>query len=311
MKPLTLRLLGCGLLLCAIAAEIQIRAQAQDNNALPSPKMIGIPNAKPENNPPSVSIAFPKDGQRVGESIIRTVVTASDDTRVESFHFSINGTSISGPQGDWYWAPGMPAPWGASVGLNPGTNTFAVQCGDYWGNIANTSVTFVYEPGSDITLDIANGGQVTPNYQGQSLDPGKTYSMTAHAAKGFRFDGWSGSVTNRRPKLTFVMQPDLFFSADFTDVLRPINIVMFPRANRRVANTTALIANGKAADNSAVTNVFYQLNDSGWESATTTNAWLNWETAPLSPVSGRNLLQSYAVDDSGLPSRTNRMRFKY
>src|SRR5258708_2618075 len=130
MKPLTLGLLGCALLLCAVAGEIEIRAQDNNNNnVLPRPKMIGLPNAKPEHNPPSVSVAYPKDGQRVGESIIRTVITASDDARVESFHFSINGTSISGPQGDWYWAPGMPWRWGASIGLNPGTNTFAVQCG--------------------------------------------------------------------------------------------------------------------------------------------------------------------------------------
>ena len=85
---------------------------------------------------------------------------------------------------------------------------------------------------------------------------------------------------------------------------------MFPRANRTVTNTM-VIATGKAADNSAVTNVYYQINDSGWETAITTNAWINWESAALSPVSGRNVFESYAVDDSGLSSRTNRVRFHY
>jgi hypothetical protein len=318
MRPLTLaRLLSCSILFCAVPGEIEIRGQARNNNdndvlSAPTPKMIGIPNAKPEHNPPSVSIGYPKDGQRVGEAIIRTVVTASDDTRVESFRFSINGNPINGPQGGSFWAPGMPWPWGAEVALEPGTNTFGVVCGDYWGNAASASVTFVYVPGSDLMLDIANGGQVTPNYQGQSLEFGKTYSMTAHAAKGFRFDGWSGSVTSRRPRLTFVMEPDLLFSASFTDVSRPVNIVMSPRVNRIVTTSTeSFIATGKAVDNSSVTNVYYQLNDSGWETATTTNAWLNWETTPLTPVSGRNVLQSYAVDDSGLFSRTNRVRFRY
>ena len=299
-----LRLLGCGLL-WAVAGEIH----GQDN-AGPTPKMIALPNAQTEINPPSVAIEYPKNGQRVSQSVIRTLVSATDDTRVEYFSFSVNGISVSGTQGDWYWAPGMPWPWGVSIGLNPGTNTVDVLCVDYWGNAAGTSVTFVYVPDSDLTLDISNGGQVRPNYQGQSLELGRTYSMTAHPAKGFRFGRWSGSVSNRRPKLTFVMQPDLFFTAHFTDVSRPLNIIMFPWANRTVTNST-VIAAGKAADNSTVINVYYRLNDSGWETAITTNAWTNWETAALSPVSGRNLIKSYAVDDSGLPSRTNRVRFKY
>lgn len=308
MNSLTLRLFACGLV-GAAAGVSEIRAPAQ-NNPRTTPKMIGLPNAKPETNPPSVSIQYPKDGEQVGQSTIQAVITASDDTRVEYFQFSVNGTAINGPQGGWYWAPGTPWPWGASIGLNPGTNTFEVVCADYWGNTARASVTFEYVPGSSLTLDIASGGQVTPNYQGQSLEVGKTYSMTARAAKGFRFDGWSGSMTNRRPRLTFVMQPDLVLAAQFTDVLRPLDIITFPRPNRTVTNST-IIATGKAIDNSAVTNVYYQLNGSGWETAITTNAWLNWETAPLSPVPGRNLIESYAVDDSGLVSRTNRMRFKY
>ena len=204
----------------------------------------------------------------------------------------------------------MQWPWGASIGLNPGTNTFEVECNDYWGNTASASVKFVYAPGSDLTLEVAKGGQVKPNYQGQSLALGETYSMTAHPGKGFRFGGWSGSVSNVRPKLTFVMQPDLSLTARFSDISRPLDIIMFPRANRTVTNA-AVVATGKAADNSAVTNVYYQLNDSGWESAISTNAWTNWETAALSPVAGRNVIALYAVDDSGLASRTNRVKFKY
>ncbi len=232
-------------------------------------------------------------------ALLRATVT--DDTRVESFRFSVNGTSVNSPQGDWYWAPGMQQPWGTSIQFNPGTNTFEVVCGDYWGNTASASVTFVYVPGSNLTLDIGNGGQVTPNYQAQSLELGQTYSITAQSAKGFRFDGWSGSVSSSRPKLKFVMQPYLSLIARFTDVSRPVNIIRFPRANGTVTNTT-IVATGKAADNSAVTNVYYQLNDSGWETASTTNAWTNWESAALSPVSGRNVIESYAVDDSGLLS---------
>src|SRR5436190_17205267 len=131
------------LLFWTVAGEIR----GQDN-VRHAPKMISIPSATPETNPPSVRINSPKVGERVGESFIRTLITATDDTRVESFRFWVNGISVNGPQGEWYWAPGMPQPWGISIGLNPGTNTFAVQCSDYWGNMTSASVTFVYGPSS-------------------------------------------------------------------------------------------------------------------------------------------------------------------
>src|SRR5436190_11227303 len=135
MKPLMLRLLGCTLL-WIVASEI--RGQA---NAGPTLKMIGIPNAQPETNPPSVAIDYPKDGQRVSQSVIQTLISATDDTRVEYFSFAVNGIPVRGTQGDWVWAPGTPAPWGASIPLNPGTNTVDVLCVDYWGNAAGAVVT--------------------------------------------------------------------------------------------------------------------------------------------------------------------------
>src|SRR6185436_19014242 len=120
--------------------------------------------------------------------------------------------------------------------------------------------------GSGLKLDVGDGGQVKPNLQGQSLVMGQTYSMTAQPAKGFRFDGWSGSISSGRPKLTFVMQPALSFTASFRDVSRPVNIITFPRVNRTVKDTEVIVT-GKAADNSAVANVYYQLNHGGWETA--------------------------------------------
>jgi uncharacterized repeat protein (TIGR02543 family) len=307
MKFLFFRLVGCGLLL-AVTSEIHVQGG-------PSlfPKSIGIPFANPETNAPFVSIDYPTNHQQVGESVIQTLITATDDTRVEAFLFSLNGNDQA-----WSWAPGMQWPWGESIVLNPGVNTFEVVCADYWGNQSSTSVTFEYVPNvpkenvpnNSLALNIGNGGQVNPNYQGQVLTPGQTYSMTARPAKGFRFEGWSGSQTKTKPKLTFVMQPNLSFTARFKDVKRPLDIITFRRANA-TAKSGTIITTGKAADNSSVTNVYYQLNDGAWETATTTNAWKNWETAALSPVTGRNVIRSYAVDDSGLASRTNRVRFNY
>jgi hypothetical protein len=298
MKLLTFRLLCYGFF-WLISGELLLQAGSS-----PFTKSISIPYATPESNAPSVLVQYPTNNQQVSESSIQALVAASDDTRVESFRFTVNGT-----QGDWVWAPGLQWPWGASMALNPGVNTFEVLCADYWGNMTNVSVTFEYVPNSGFALQIGNGGQVTPNYQGQTLKVGQSYSMTAHPAKGFRFAGWSGGLVNSRPKLTFVMQPNLSLSARFKDIKRPLDIITFRRS--KALKSAVVIATGKAADNSAVMNVYYRLNDSAWQSAITTNAWRNWETDVLSPVPGKNLLQSYAVDDSGLASRTNRVKFNY
>src|SRR3954462_3218629 len=176
-----LRLPGCAALLCAVTVEIEVCGQVNNRTARPTPKAIGIPNAKPESNPPSISINFPTNGQQIGQSIIQTAFRAADDTRVEYFRCSVNGVTIGETNSGhgWYWAPGTPWPWAPSIALNPGTNTFQVDCTDYFGNGASATVAFVYVPASGLTLDIANGGEVTPNYQGQPLEAGKTYAMTA------------------------------------------------------------------------------------------------------------------------------------
>jgi hypothetical protein len=299
MKPLAFSLLGCCLL-----SNIPDKVYGQENSAVWT-KSIGIQYATPETNPPALSIDYPTNGQRVADAVIQAQLTATDDTRVESLRFTLNGV-----QGDWNWAPAMPYPWGDSLQLVPGVNTLGVECADYWGNLTSDSVTFEYLPGTGLALDIGNGGQIKPNYQGAALNMETTYSMTAHPGKGFKFDGWSGSISTNRPKLTFVMQPSLSLAAHFKDIKRPLNVITFKRA-RNNASGTVPFAVGKAADNSAVTNVYYQLNGSGWGTAITTNGWKNWETDGLTPVSGRNVLESYAVDDSGLNSRTNRLRFRF
>ena len=225
MKILPLRRTGL-VLFCLIAGNMYGGSSSWT-------KSISIPYATPETNPPVISIQYPTNNQRVGQSVIQTVISATDDTRVESLLFAVNGTS-----GNWSWAPGMQWPWGASITLNPGSNTFEVLCADYWGNTSSASVTFVYVPDTALVLDIENGGNVVPNYQGQTLNMGQNYSMTAHPAKGFRFEGWSGSLVSAKPKLTFGMQPNLSFTARFKDIKRPLNVVTFRRTSRAATKTT-------------------------------------------------------------------------
>src|SRR5215831_18402783 len=59
------------------------------------------------------------------------------------------------------------------------------------------------------------------------------------------------------------------------DSIRPTAIITYPAPNHTVINS-ALNVRGKAKDNVRVAFVYYQLNGTGWNKATTTNGWSNW-----------------------------------
>lgn len=65
-------------------------------------------------------------------------------------------------------------------------------------------------------------GIIRPNLNGQSLKPGKTYSMSATPSAGYLFAGWLGGVTSTAPSLKFAMQPNLVVEALFVTNLFPV-----------------------------------------------------------------------------------------
>ncbi|MEO6182773.1 MAG: hypothetical protein ABIP71_06705, partial [Verrucomicrobiota bacterium] len=68
----------------------------------------------------------------------------------------------------------------------------------------------------DKLVVIVNGlGTVQPNLDGRQLDIGHKYSMTAKAARGQLFEGWSKSVVSSNAKLGFVMKPNQVIQANF------------------------------------------------------------------------------------------------
>src|SRR5207245_1820727 len=109
--------------------------------------------------------------------------------------------------------------WTADPVLTPGPNLLQAYAVDTSSNTsALRSVSFVYVVSEPVSVQIDGLGQVTPNYDGQLLELGQTYTMTAKPARGFAFTGWSGSVSNAKPKLTFVMASNLAFTATFKDI---------------------------------------------------------------------------------------------
>jgi hypothetical protein len=93
------------------------------------------------------------------------------------------------------------------------------------------------------------------------------------------------------------------------DLTRPSIAINSPTANQQWSNST-FVVKGKASDNVEVANVFLQLNEDSWTTATTTNGWTNW-TASVTVAPGANLLRAYSEDSSGNISRTNTVSFVY
>jgi hypothetical protein len=158
-----------------------------------------------------------------------------------------------------------------------------------------------------VTVQMVGMGTVTPNYDGQSLEIGKTYTITAKAAKGFKFANWSGSVSGNSPKLKFVMAPGMTLTATFEDVKDPALVITYPAAKRSITNSV-IAATGRASDNAAIAAVYFNFNNNGWMLASGTT---NWVTPDLALIPGKNTIQAYAVDVNGNFSKTNKITFNH
>jgi hypothetical protein len=258
-----------------------------------------------DTNSPVLHVFFPTPGLRVTNSLslFTAVGTASDNVAVAAVFCQLNG-------GAWTNATGTNN-WTAAVTLTAGTNIFSAYAADTSGNLSATStVSFVFVQQTILTVLTNGHGTFTPKRNGQSLQTGNAYSITAKAAIGFKFAGWTsnleGFLTNATT-LTFVMEPNLVLTANFADVTRPTLTITEPKAGMHLSNAL-FNATGTAKDNVAVASVLYQLNNNGsWTSAVGTSNW----TASLILVPGTNVLSVYAVDTSTNHSSTNTHKFFY
>ena len=88
----------------------------------------------------------------------------------------------------------------------------------------------------------------------------------------------------------------------------PSPILSFDLRNNASVSNAAFTVTGTATGGTTVTNVFYQLDGTGWNTAQTTNGWINWE-ANVILIPGTNVIQAYAVDSLGNISATNQVSF--
>jgi uncharacterized repeat protein (TIGR03803 family) len=253
-----------------------------------------------------------------------TIITPTSKLHVSNFLFQASGTASGvGLAGVYYQLDGgvwrlaesanNGATWAApGLILTSGTNVFSAYAFDTNGNLSVTDkVSFIYIESARLVVNTNGFGTFTPDLNGDLLEVGKTYSMTAKADKGFAFVDWTGSSTTNGTKLSFDMAPGDEFTANFKDITRPVLVILSPTKNQVVTNA-APVASGRAKDNVGVTAVQFRVNGGAWMPAILSDG-TNWTTTNLSSFlqSGSNTISAFASDAADNASLTNTVLFKY
>lgn len=178
----------------------------------------GVP--PPDLTKPLVAILTPGAGTRVTNLPFTVTGKASDAGGVTRVEFLVENSA--GTNEFWTPADGT-STWTATVdGLRPGLNTVRVRAHDASGNISSgTARSFNFVVVSPLSLlmsfEGASAGGVTGARDGQFLDVGRTYSVTATAtpAKTNLFAGWGGDIVTNAARITFTMRSNLALVAKF------------------------------------------------------------------------------------------------
>ena len=140
---------------------------------------------------PTLSITNPiKSGEKWSNAVFTVSGKARDNVAVSNVLVSLNGAS-------WTSATlfNHGSNWTEQVTLIPGTNTIAAYAVDTSGNFSLTNtVKLDYILSAPLTVQIVGEGTLTPNYNGQLLAIGSSYTMKAAATNGFAFYYWGGGV---------------------------------------------------------------------------------------------------------------------
>ncbi|HEY0549749.1 MAG TPA: peptidylprolyl isomerase, partial [Verrucomicrobiae bacterium] len=150
-----------------------------------------------DTNPPALSV-------NISGGVIRTTNTTVNLTGTATDNGGIAGVLFDGPLGRSV-SRGTNN-WISDVSLTPGTNNILVRSLDYFGNVS-TGVNLVvfYSLPRPLKLQIVGKGKVTGLADGQLLEVGVNYPVTAKPAKGNYFIGWRGTVSSPSPGIYFPM----------------------------------------------------------------------------------------------------------
>jgi hypothetical protein len=266
-----------------------------------APDLTFVANFK-DITPPTLTITAPKANEKWSNADFTVTGTAKDNVTVSNVFVSLNN-------GDWTPATLSDggSNWSAGVTLTPGTNTiaaYAVGTGDLLSTTDTVKVIYILS--APLIVETNGDGTVSPDYNGDLLEIGASYTMKATAAKGFAFHYWSGGVPmTNDPTLKFTMASNLTIIANFKDITPPTVSITTPTSGEAYS-VSVIEGTGTATDLVGVTSVEVRINGGGWVEASGTT---NWSVDDLPVATGTNTVEAAAMDAAGNVSKTNQVKF--
>jgi cyclophilin family peptidyl-prolyl cis-trans isomerase len=150
----------------------------------------------------------------------RTTNTTYFFTGTASDNQGLSRILIDAASGQRYLANGK-TNWSLEVPLVPGTNRFVVRSLDEFGNLSSPQERVIfYSLPRPLMLQIEGKGKTTGVTNGQILEVGVNYPLTAVPARGHYFLGWQiGDDTSRAPAISFTMEEDAVVYCRFSRTL--------------------------------------------------------------------------------------------
>ena len=245
----------------------------------------------PETTRPVLVVTSPNAALiRVPTNTIKIAGTASDAGS------GVNVVLLSQNSGAFQPAIGTTT-WMATYVLSPGSNIFRVKAIDVDGNssLTNTRVV-VYALSNALSLVTAGQGTIKGATNGQLLELGKRYTITAIPKVGNLFSNWTsgGSALSTNPVLNFPMSPSLDLTANF--VANPFLTA------KGIYNGLVMDTNNVAFTNAGMINL--TVTDKGIFSG---KLLLGGANLPLAGSFGVDGKATVNVNRTGKPALTNRL----
>ena len=205
------------------------------------PQQTGLVMVASANLPPSVRITSPTAGAAFLAPATFTITADATDTdgSVANVQFLVNGSSAGNSSGPIF---------STTVSALPaGIYSLTAIATDNQGATATSQPVSISVTNPPITYPLAisaqplNGGSVTGNAPG-NYAAGTMITLTAVAADGFAFAGWSGDATGAENPLTFTMDGPRNVVANFTPVTVPtytLTLLADPAQGGRIEATPA------------------------------------------------------------------------
>jgi hypothetical protein len=164
--------------------------------------------------PPALQVDTPTAFEKVTTDTIAVAGATSAASNAASVQFRVEN---AGGIGDYQAATGVTSWSGTASGLAPGSNVLRFQSLDGSGNvIAQETTTVTYVVPGTLTVGVSGSGSVTTALAGVTTqDVGMPITVSAKAAPGSIFAGWTGAVTSGSATVTFTMQDGLSLEANF------------------------------------------------------------------------------------------------